>query len=75
MKSGDRIGIEEDGRVTLHMVIADAVASGAGSIDLQVHMPIPLARTTAAKVRFESLLASLFLIQRCMNSPWVHKRL
>lgn len=69
MKSGDRIGIEEDGKATLHMVMADAVASGAGSIDLQVHMPIPLARTTAAKVRFEKPVGEFILDPAIREQP------
>lgn len=53
VSAGDIVGAEEGGKYSLHMVTADAIGDASGTIDLQIEPPLPLARTTAAKVRFE----------------------
>ena len=61
MSAGDLIGVEEDGKYSLHMVTLDAIGNAGGSIGLQIEPPLPLARTTAAKVRFEKPLGEFII--------------
>lgn len=71
LRAGDRIGIEENGRYSLHMIANDALADAGGSVDIELTMPLPRARTTAAKIRFERPVGEFILEPNSLNEQAV----
>lgn len=67
LRAGDRIGIEEGGRYSLHMIASDALADAGGSVDVELTIPLPRTRTTAAKIRFERPVGEFILEPNSLN--------